>query len=379
MKSKTAPLFIATVALACLPFAVANDKDSSDASVTVTTKDHSDMKHHWRHDQRGSTLRHWVGKDVKNEAGEKIGSVKDFALDSDSGRIVYVIVSSGGVMGMGDKLYAVPPGAFNRERDDAHRRHMEGEATVKTSGATTVTTDTTKNGPDYVGGETSATASPTTSADMNAQGELKSGNVAVTDKGAVRTEHRKWGHDERWADWDNGFVLSVDSSRWQSAPMVTEKDLDSLNTDARRKEIYTYYNAKWENERPRHWFHREKKADTESHLVLATKIKGKDLMNGDQKIAAIDDVIVEHGHWVCLLVDPKGNVPNTEGKYVVGFNHINGATDKNGNLMTGLTADDFVNAAPVDGKKVDHRKVKVYRWDSNRHDWSDHDNDDAND
>src|ERR1700722_18714893 len=41
-----------------------------------------------------------MGMAVKNYQGEKLGTVKNFAVDMESGRIVQVIISSGGIFGM---------------------------------------------------------------------------------------------------------------------------------------------------------------------------------------------------------------------------------------------------------------------------------------
>lgn len=65
--------------------------------------------------QKASQL---IGTPVKNRQDEKLGKVENFAVDLSSGRIVAVIISSGGFIGMGDELSAVPPAAlrFNAER-----------------------------------------------------------------------------------------------------------------------------------------------------------------------------------------------------------------------------------------------------------------------
>ena len=49
---------------------------------------------------------------VVNSAGEKLGKIEDFMLDADSGRIRYAVLSFGGVLGIGNKLFAVPPEAL---------------------------------------------------------------------------------------------------------------------------------------------------------------------------------------------------------------------------------------------------------------------------
>lgn len=49
-----------------------------------------------------------LGNDVCNRDGEDLGDIKEFMIDMSSGRIAYAVLSFGGLMGMGDKLFAVP-------------------------------------------------------------------------------------------------------------------------------------------------------------------------------------------------------------------------------------------------------------------------------
>lgn len=44
-----------------------------------------------------SSLQH---NDVKNGAGEDLGKIEDFMLDTESGRIVYAVLSFGGLCGV---------------------------------------------------------------------------------------------------------------------------------------------------------------------------------------------------------------------------------------------------------------------------------------
>ena len=63
-----------------------------------------------RRDMRLSQL---IGKDVRNAQGEDLGDIKDVILDINNGRVHYVILSFGGVLGLGDKLFAYPMRAFS--------------------------------------------------------------------------------------------------------------------------------------------------------------------------------------------------------------------------------------------------------------------------
>jgi len=49
-----------------------------------------------------------IGDKVRNSAGEELGSLKEIMLDVSSGHIAYAVVSFGGFLGMGNKLFAIP-------------------------------------------------------------------------------------------------------------------------------------------------------------------------------------------------------------------------------------------------------------------------------
>jgi sporulation protein YlmC with PRC-barrel domain len=49
-----------------------------------------------------------LGNDVYNKEGESLGDIKEFMIDMVSGKIAYAVLSFGGLLGMGDKLFAVP-------------------------------------------------------------------------------------------------------------------------------------------------------------------------------------------------------------------------------------------------------------------------------
>lgn len=49
-----------------------------------------------------------AGTDIKNLKKEDLGEVQDLVIDPETGEIRYAVISFGGVMGLGDKLFAVP-------------------------------------------------------------------------------------------------------------------------------------------------------------------------------------------------------------------------------------------------------------------------------
>ena len=49
-----------------------------------------------------------IGNDVYNQKDEDLGNIKEIMLDMRTGRVSYAVLSFGGFLGMGDKLFAVP-------------------------------------------------------------------------------------------------------------------------------------------------------------------------------------------------------------------------------------------------------------------------------
>jgi sporulation protein YlmC with PRC-barrel domain len=45
---------------------------------------------------------------VVNAAGENLGNIEEYMIDLEDGRIGYCVLSFGGFLGMGDKLFAIP-------------------------------------------------------------------------------------------------------------------------------------------------------------------------------------------------------------------------------------------------------------------------------
>lgn len=49
-----------------------------------------------------------VGDRVRNLEGEDLGKLEEIMIDIDSGRIAYAVLSFGGLLGLANKLFAVP-------------------------------------------------------------------------------------------------------------------------------------------------------------------------------------------------------------------------------------------------------------------------------
>jgi sporulation protein YlmC with PRC-barrel domain len=59
-----------------------------------------------------------LNKRLENHEGERLGSIEDLIIDVESGELEYVVVSAGGVLGIGGDLRAVPPAALSVSGED---------------------------------------------------------------------------------------------------------------------------------------------------------------------------------------------------------------------------------------------------------------------
>jgi hypothetical protein len=73
-----------------------------------------------------------IGNDVCNEQTEDLGNIKEIMLDMRTGRVSYAVLSFGGFMGMGEKLFAVPWEALRLDTEnkrfvlDVTKARLEG-------------------------------------------------------------------------------------------------------------------------------------------------------------------------------------------------------------------------------------------------------------
>ncbi len=62
-----------------------------------------------------------TGDSVKNRAGEDLGNIQELMIDVSSGKIEYAVLSFGGILGLGDKYFAIP---FNQLEVDHKNKCM---------------------------------------------------------------------------------------------------------------------------------------------------------------------------------------------------------------------------------------------------------------
>ena len=58
------------------------------------------------------------GDGVRNSAGEDLGKVDEIMIDIPTGRVAYAVVSFGGFLRMGNKLFAIPWSALKLDEDE---------------------------------------------------------------------------------------------------------------------------------------------------------------------------------------------------------------------------------------------------------------------
>lgn len=82
---------------------------------STDTRDTDTGRKPYRRVLSASTL---AGDRVRNSAGEDLGKVEEIMIDIPSGRVAYAVLSFGGFLGMGSKLFAVPWNALTVDENN---------------------------------------------------------------------------------------------------------------------------------------------------------------------------------------------------------------------------------------------------------------------
>lgn len=103
------------LAVATLPVCAADQSSGGKSHERTTTSDYTtpsgiQTANMLGHVERANKL---IGKEVLSSDNQKVGKLENMIVDLDSGRILYAVIGSGGVLGAGEKKFAVSPRAFN--------------------------------------------------------------------------------------------------------------------------------------------------------------------------------------------------------------------------------------------------------------------------
>ena len=72
------------------------------------------------HDSRFMSATTLLGDAVKNPQGESLGDLKEIMFDTTTGKISYGVLAFGGILGLGDKYFAVPWSALSIDYANHH-------------------------------------------------------------------------------------------------------------------------------------------------------------------------------------------------------------------------------------------------------------------
>jgi sporulation protein YlmC with PRC-barrel domain len=61
-----------------------------------------------------------IGKSVQTMGGKKIGEIEDLAIDELDGQVRYAVLSFGGILGLGEKYFAIPWEALSLSDNKEH-------------------------------------------------------------------------------------------------------------------------------------------------------------------------------------------------------------------------------------------------------------------
>jgi sporulation protein YlmC with PRC-barrel domain len=206
-----------------------------------------------------------IGMTVKNRQDEKLGKVEDLAVDVESGRIVQVILSTGGFIGIGDTLTAVPPGALHH---DVAQKVLHLDATKgKLQGA-----------PKF---------------EMSKWGES-------SDSERLSTVYRHYGQESAYTFIQPGDVVTEGQSN-RDGQRIADRSPNTVST--RRAD------GTWDKDRVSGGNQNMIPASRLGHVQKASKLIGTSVKNlQDEKLGDVNNILVDltSGRIVAVIVSSGG-------------------------------------------------------------------------
>lgn len=206
-----------------------------------------------------------IGMTVKNRQDEKLGKVEDLAVDVESGRIVQVILSTGGFIGIGDTLTAVPPGALHH---DVAQKVLHLDATK----------EKLQSAPKF---------------EMSKWGES-------SDSNRLSTVYRHYGQESAYSFIRPGDVVT-EGQRNRDGQRIADRSPNTVST--RRPD------GTWDKDRISSENQNLIPASRLGHVQKASKLIGTAVKNlQDEKLGDVDNILVDltSGRIVAVIVSSGG-------------------------------------------------------------------------
>lgn len=246
------------------------------------------------------------GREVKAANGDKLGDVRDFVVDTETGRIVYGVVNSGGILGIGGVRRPVPFEALQPSQspeEDALILNIEKEQWV--------------NAPVFRDEELASLS-------RENQGQQIHQYFGVT-----------------WEAPRSDLARTDPAPRAAAPPPRSEEGSGQAGKSAEP----------------------EMAADAPPAgpaLVLATQLDGRDLLGAGAKLGEVEDVVIDSDRrHAALLIDMEESVGPAD-TYVIGFDRVSlSGSGSEVSLMTELTRADFENVTATSG---DLASGQPYAW-----------------
>ena len=274
-----------------------------------------------------------MGAKIVNPAGEDVGSIQDLIVTRSSGDVMYAVVKSGAILGLGGKTVAIPFSSFNW--DAANERFSLNMTPEQVKALPEFTEDSWANlhKPDsglrtwlnkqfdendrdnrwnepLNTAQTQTIRGTVTSVERSAYGAHGEDVVVV-----VRTDE---GREERVLLGPSWYVMGSDNAPMRDRKVnltvvrhdgpvsyvATQGDFDGTRM--------TYRDAQgrpsWMGDTPENRSWRERGPG--ARLVLVSDIKGADVQCRGESCGNVDEVILDHrgGRALMLSIDPDDNI-----------------------------------------------------------------------
>ncbi len=258
------------------------------------------------------SLRKIEGQKVRGLAGDDLGDVKDLLIEPNSGRVAFAVVSTGGVLGVGETLRLVPFASLKRTPDREAFLVEMTEAQWKEM-------------------------------PIVERKDYNDGNISVS------------AANQRAAERTTPAVATVRNGRTETRPIVADTDRATRRDDRDRAVVATERPATTDAAR-------RVETGKLDNVIRSSKLRGKEIRAGGEKIGKIESVVLdwETGKATAVL-DLERSFTGTNRKFMIPVSELALRSEDQDVIVTNLTRADFQQIARGESLTTDARLTPTGR------------------
>lgn len=287
------------------------------------------------------------GKAITGTKGEKLGDLHDFIIDAQSGKIAHAVVSSGGMLGIGDKMRVVAHDSLKAGADglsvQMDKSAFEALPTIDQqdlkAGKVTAKAQTSQQSSTWTGQQGGAATSTDASPKASSSDIASTNAPDATDDSAATASASATAPSSVTASTDSSTSLSspTDTATTPGSTPAATDTASVASTTTQPSDTSATTSTSSDATASMH---------ASGNFVRASELDGKELRSGGEEIGTIEDVAIDLEQGTAMaVVKMKSDNAGGDELFHVPFSNLQVDSANAQSISTTLARTDFMSSS----------------------------------